>query len=252
MHLPFLELSWRLFWQSIISPRSVSPPTAQIWLPATSGFSQNQNRRWKGGDLWMRRSHSPQAQSTASHCRLTSPTVEQWRTEGGRVGVLKPPHPRNSEGPPKLCQTQPDDTVSSQELHQPIGCSSERWSSPPGKLGDAMSSQALQEPNLWHISSFQEAETYTPMLLTPINLLHCKVYMNALGISYSCFSNKPQHGTNEIAWKLQLISVILAQRWHFHHSSGVPKGGGFGGVQTPRNSEGSPKSCQTQPDCENC
>ena len=31
----------------------------------------------------------------------------QWRTEGGGgVGVFKPP--RNSEGPPKLCQTQPD------------------------------------------------------------------------------------------------------------------------------------------------
>ena len=29
----------------------------------------------------------------------------QWRTEGG-VGVLNPP--RNSEGPPKSCQIQPD------------------------------------------------------------------------------------------------------------------------------------------------
>ena len=29
----------------------------------------------------------------------------QWRTEGG-FGVFKPP--RNSKGPPKLCQTQPD------------------------------------------------------------------------------------------------------------------------------------------------
>jgi hypothetical protein len=41
MRLPILQLSCRLFWQSIKSPRSVSPPTAQIWLPATSGFSQN-------------------------------------------------------------------------------------------------------------------------------------------------------------------------------------------------------------------
>ena len=31
----------------------------------------------------------------------------QWRTDGG-VGVLKPPPPRNSEGPPKLRKTQPD------------------------------------------------------------------------------------------------------------------------------------------------
>jgi len=27
------------FWQSITSPRSASPTTAQIWHPATSGFS---------------------------------------------------------------------------------------------------------------------------------------------------------------------------------------------------------------------
>ena len=39
MRLPILQLSCRLFWQSITSPRSVSPPTVQIWLPATSGFS---------------------------------------------------------------------------------------------------------------------------------------------------------------------------------------------------------------------
>jgi len=29
------------FWQSITLPRSVSPPRAQIWLRATSGFSQS-------------------------------------------------------------------------------------------------------------------------------------------------------------------------------------------------------------------
>ena len=33
----------------------------------------------------------------------------QWRTEGGRFGGgFNPPPPRNSEGPPKSCQTQPD------------------------------------------------------------------------------------------------------------------------------------------------
>ena len=31
----------------------------------------------------------------------------QWRTEGGGWGV-QTPSPRNFEGPPKLCQTQPD------------------------------------------------------------------------------------------------------------------------------------------------
>jgi hypothetical protein len=65
------------FLQSITSPRPVSPATAQIWLPATSGSFQSYNRRWKGGDLWMRRSHSTQAQSTASHCRLTNPTKSE-------------------------------------------------------------------------------------------------------------------------------------------------------------------------------
>jgi hypothetical protein len=41
MHLPILHLLCRIFWQSISSPRSVSPPTLQIWLPATSGFSRS-------------------------------------------------------------------------------------------------------------------------------------------------------------------------------------------------------------------
>jgi hypothetical protein len=31
--------------------------------------------------LWMRRPHSTQAQLTASHCRLTSPTVEWLFTD---------------------------------------------------------------------------------------------------------------------------------------------------------------------------
>jgi len=35
----------------------------------------------------------------------TAYTVKQWRTEGG-FGVFNPP--RNSESPPKSCQTQPD------------------------------------------------------------------------------------------------------------------------------------------------
>ena len=35
-------------------------------------------------------------------------------------------------------------------------------------------------------------------------------------------------------------------------TSGVPRGGGLGCSTPPRNSEGPPKSCQTQPDCENC
>ena len=88
MSLPILQLSCRFFfWQSNTSPTSVSPPTAQIWLPATSGFSQTWNRRWKGGDLWIRRSHSTQTQSTASHCRVTSPTGE-WMFMDAQQGLL--------------------------------------------------------------------------------------------------------------------------------------------------------------------
>ena len=47
MRLPILQLSCRPFWKSITSPRSVSTPTAQIWLPATSGVSQSSNHCWK-------------------------------------------------------------------------------------------------------------------------------------------------------------------------------------------------------------
>ena len=38
----------------------------------------------------------------------------------------------------------------------------------------------------------------------------------------------------------------------YHKGQWHTEGGGFGGVQTPRNSEGPSKSCHTQPDCENC
>jgi hypothetical protein len=41
MHLPILHLSCRLFWHGITSPRSVTSPSAHIYLPATSGFSQS-------------------------------------------------------------------------------------------------------------------------------------------------------------------------------------------------------------------
>jgi hypothetical protein len=41
MRLPILPVSCTVFWQNIASLRSVSPPTAQIWLPAASGFSQS-------------------------------------------------------------------------------------------------------------------------------------------------------------------------------------------------------------------
>jgi len=42
-----------------------------------------------------------------SEAKSTCIIWHQWRTEGG-LGGFKPPPPRNSEGPTKSCQTQPD------------------------------------------------------------------------------------------------------------------------------------------------
>ena len=42
----------------------------------------------------------------------------------------------------------------------------------------------------------------------------------------------------------QLLYTGVFRQWR-------TEGGGWG-VQPPQNSEGPPKSCQTQPDCENC
>ena len=69
-------------------------------------------------------------------------------------------------------------------------------------------------------------------------------------------------------WKTDFASFPLLFLWPFHTTrtfiftlnavysiysviSGVPRGGGGFKGAPPRNSEGSPKSCQTQPDCEN-
>jgi hypothetical protein len=79
MPLPILQLSCRLFWggQSITSPSFVCPSPLQprfgfTWLLAFPKVKVAVERENK----WMRRSQSTQVQSTASHCRLTSPTIE--------------------------------------------------------------------------------------------------------------------------------------------------------------------------------
>ena len=43
--------SCAVFWLNIKSPRWLRPPTAQIWCPVTSGFSQNYNPLWKRRDF---------------------------------------------------------------------------------------------------------------------------------------------------------------------------------------------------------
>ena len=45
------HISCRVFWWNIKSPRWLIPPTAQIWHPATSGFSQNSDQLWKGREF---------------------------------------------------------------------------------------------------------------------------------------------------------------------------------------------------------
>ena len=51
MCLLMYHVSCRGFWQNIKSPRWLSFPIAQIWHPATSGFSQNYNHLWRGRDI---------------------------------------------------------------------------------------------------------------------------------------------------------------------------------------------------------
>jgi len=41
-------------------------------------------------------------------------------------------------------------------------------------------------------------------------------------------------------------------RMHGKQNTVAYREGGLEGLTPPRNSEGPPKSCQTQPDCENC
>jgi hypothetical protein len=66
VHLPILQLSCRLFWQSITSPRSVSPPLqprfGSMRLPA---FPKAKIADETEVVLWMWRSQSTQGQSTS-------------------------------------------------------------------------------------------------------------------------------------------------------------------------------------------
>jgi len=58
------------------TPKSVSPPAAQMWLRASSVFKPKLKSPLNGRRFSMRHSHSTQAESSASHCSVASPTGE--------------------------------------------------------------------------------------------------------------------------------------------------------------------------------
>ena len=55
---------------------------------------------------------------------------------------------------------------------------------------------------------------------------------------------------NEFNGRYFISHIFTSHQWRTE--VGLGEGGWVWGVQTPRNSEGPSKSCQTQPDCENC
>ena len=92
--------------------------------------------------------------------------------------------------------------------------------------------------------------------LTQIRPYSTKYFKNEMVYKYL----KRQHLINAISTSPERVSSS-EPRCHFTGQepstetvgSGVPGGGGLGCSNLPtRNSEGPPKSCQTQPDCENC
>ena len=87
IHLPILQLSCRLLWQSFASRSSVSPPNSPDLAPCDFWLFTKLKSPLKGVVLWTQRSHSTQAQSTESHCRLTSPTGE-WLFTGTQWGLF--------------------------------------------------------------------------------------------------------------------------------------------------------------------
>ena len=59
--------------------------------------------------------------------------------------------------------------------------------------------------------------------------------------------------TNNITVTEAKPQNVLTKFQSVHLISGIPRGGVIWGVQTPpQNFEGPPKSCQNQPNCENC
>jgi hypothetical protein len=83
-----------------------------------------------------------------------------------------------------------------------------------GQSGWCNKLQDIETINLLHVSFCQEFASYTLVLLISKSLLlHCKDFINALGISYCRFVAGPQQGCSEIAWTVQIISVMLVEGW---------------------------------------
>jgi len=100
MRLPILQLSCRIFLKIITSARSVSPPYSPDWSPCGFGFSLKLKSPLKGRRLVNATvTHSTQAQLTASHCRLTSPTgrvtVHGCKVRSPLTGCHFTPKPRD-------------------------------------------------------------------------------------------------------------------------------------------------------------
>jgi len=74
IRLPNLQLSCRLFLAKHYITKVSQPPYSPDLSSCDFWLFPKQKSPLKGGDLWMRRSHSTQDHSMVSHCRMTGPT----------------------------------------------------------------------------------------------------------------------------------------------------------------------------------
>jgi len=128
---------------------------------------------------------------------------------------------------------------------------------------------AHQESSCWSVC--QKVLISKQMITTdlfPSGFCNLNVALVSDLFSYVCCMSHPYHSLpfvhlNCMWWSIQYPSVMSFSPPSLYFfsssllgrniflSSGVPWGGGWG-FNPPRNSEGPPKSCQTEPDCENC
>ena len=84
--------------------------------------------------------------------------------------------------------------------------------------------------------------------------VHTKINIPSLNKEVQC--PREEHNVTVISLLIKRAAVILAEQHGLIQCTMQWRTGGEGlGCSippTPRNSKGPPKSCQTQPDCENC